>query len=251
MKAVRVFVCLAACLSVLSAQDLQKLDYTCSDEDIHDFGLTCSEEEPCRVFLELSGVNASGSTVFLTGNLHTEQTTLYGLLLSTEDGGKTWTEPAQRLRSASLDQIEFADLQHGWVSGVKLEPLPRDPFLLLTTDGGKTWRPRPLTDDVSFGSILQFWFDSPDSGELILDRSQGSNKSYEIYGSMTGGNSWEIRETTRTQPTLSKARRDAPTWRIRVDAPAKVYRVEKRVAAASGTSWETIASFSVLAAECK
>src|SRR5947207_984041 len=115
-----------ACL--LAAQEISKVEYACPEDDVRDFGLTCSEDEPCPVFLELAAVEASGSTAFLSGNLHTDQTTLFGILLATEDGGKTWTEPAKRLRSASLDQIQFADFQHGWVSGVKLEPLPRDPF---------------------------------------------------------------------------------------------------------------------------
>ena len=240
------------CALALGAQEVQKLEYACPEDDIRDFGLTCSEAEPCRVFLELSGVDASGSTVFLSGNLHTDQTTLFGILLSTDDGGQTWTEPAKRLRSATLEEIQFADLQHGWVSGVKLEPLPRDPFLLATSDGGKTWRVRPMFEDARFGSIQQFWFDSAKSGELILDRSQGSTKSYEMYGSMTGGDTWEIKEATRTQPKLAKARpRESGTWRLRVDAPAKAQRVEKRTFTANGERWETIASFSVIAADCK
>src|SRR5262249_27507184 len=149
-------------------------------------------------------------------NLHTDQTTLFGLLLSSEDGGKTWTEPAKRFKSASLDQIQFTDLQHGWISGVKLEPLPRDPFFLATIDGGKTWRNHPMFEETRFGSILQFTFDSAQSGELILDRSQGANKNYEVYGSMTGGDTWEIKESTRTLPKLAKPRATNSTWRLRV-----------------------------------
>jgi photosystem II stability/assembly factor-like uncharacterized protein len=177
---------------------------------------------------------------------------MWGLLLVSEDGGKTWTEPAKRLKSAALEHTQFTDFQHGWVSGVMLEPLPRDPFMMLTTDGGKTWRRRPLVEDTHFGVIQQFWFDSDKSGELIVDQSQGATKQYELYKTMTGGDSWEVSEVGRTQPRLAKARsRDDPTWRLRVDSAAKVYRVEKRVAQASGQSWETAAMFPVIAGECK
>jgi len=54
--------------------------------------LTCSEDEPCDVFLELASVEGVGSTIFAAGNLHTVTTTLYGVLLASGDGGKTWTK---------------------------------------------------------------------------------------------------------------------------------------------------------------
>ena len=42
------------------------------------------------------------------------------ILLASDDGGKTWTEPVPRLRAAALDQIQFIDLQTGWISGQNL-----------------------------------------------------------------------------------------------------------------------------------
>ena len=252
MIIVRIPIATLACACLLPAQTASTFEYTCPEDDVRDFGLTCSEEEPCRVFLELAAAEASGTTVFLTGNLHTDQTTLYGILLSSEDGGKTWTEPAKRLRSSALEQIQFADFAHGWVGGVKLEPLPRDPFLLATSDGGKTWRERPMFEDARYGSIQQFWFDSAQTGELIFDRSQGSTKSYELYDTQTAGDTWNIKEATNKQPRLTKARaRDNSSLRLRTDAAAKAYRVEKRTATPAGERWETIATFGVLAGECK
>jgi photosystem II stability/assembly factor-like uncharacterized protein len=44
---------------------------------------------------------------------------------------------------AGLDRIQFIDFENGWVSGEVQHPLPRDPFLLATTDGGKTWQRAP------------------------------------------------------------------------------------------------------------
>src|SRR5262249_52240739 len=144
--------------AVVAAQT--KLEYACPPEDVDGFGLSCSAEDPCAVFLELSAVEAAGAKIFVAGNLHTRSTTLYSVLLASEDGGKTWTEPFKRIRAGALEQIQFIDFANGWVSGQLIEPLPRDPFLLITTDGGKSWRQRPLFEESRFGSISQFWFES-------------------------------------------------------------------------------------------
>ena len=127
--------------------------------DIQAAGLGCSEEDPCPVYLELSNVEAVGHKIFVTGNLHTPTATLDSILLASDDEGKTWTEPHPRLRSSGLDQIQFVDFQNGWISGANLQGAPRDPFLLITTDGGKTWRQRPIFEESRVASIERFWFD--------------------------------------------------------------------------------------------
>jgi hypothetical protein len=232
---------------LVRAQAPQKVEKVCAPQDADAFGLTCSEDDPCPVFLELSSVEANGSTLLVTGNLHTVNTTMFGLLLASEDGGATWTEPYPRVRASALEQIQFVDFQHGWVAGVKLEPLPRDPFFLSTSDGGKTWRQTPLFEDSVFGSIQQFWFDSASSGELVLDRSQGATTRYERYASMTGGSSWELQQTNNQPIRLAKARpKETASWRVRADAEA--YRVERRTAEGR---WEAAASFAIRAGECK
>ena len=48
---------------------------------------------------------------------------------------------------------------------------------MMTTDGGKSWQPAPSFEETHFGSIQQFWFDSPANGQLILDASQGRNQA--------------------------------------------------------------------------
>src|SRR5262249_1758203 len=142
---------------------------------------------------------------------------------------------------------QFIDFQHGWISGVKLEPLPRDPFFLSTSDGGKSWRSNPVLDESGFGSIQQFWFESASTGDLILDRSQGATGRYERYASMTGGSSWELQQVDSKPMRLAKARsKENSSWRVRVDSDA--YLVERRTAA---NGWERVASFAVHAGDCK
>ena len=238
--------------SGLVAQEASSFSYACTEDDVREFGLTCADDEPCPVFLELAEVEAAGSTLILTGNLHTQTTTMWGLLLVSDDGGKTWLEPAKRLKTAALEHIQFSGLSHGWVSGVMIEPLPRNPFFLATTDGGKTWRRYTMFEDTHFGSVQQFWFESDKTGELVLDGSQGSTKRYEHYSTETGGDTWDVKEVTKIQPRLTKARpRENSTWRIRVDSTAKAYRIEQRVAQVSGLVWQTVASMPVIVGECK
>ena len=233
----------------LAAQDTTRFEYACPADDVEKFGLTCSEEEPCDVFLELASAEGVGSTIFVAGNLHTVTTTLYGILLMSGDGGKTWTEPNPRIEGAALDQVQFPDFQHGWVSGVTVEPLARDPFFLMTADGGKTWRSRLMFDETRYGSVQQFWFDSAKTGQLILEQPQGAASVFEIYETSNGGDTWTIQEAGSKNPRLAKApAKDNATWRVRADAPSKTNRIERRAARGA---WESVASFAVRAGVCK
>ena len=169
-----------AFVAQLAAPNL-KLDYAghpltvaheCSEEEIHTLGLACTREDPCPVYLELAGHEVLGNTIVLTGNIHNREVTYSSILLMSEDMGKTWTEPIPRIKTGVLDQVQFIDFQNGWAAGQLIQQqLPRDPFLLITNDGGRVWRRRPLYDDGRLGSIEQFWFDTRSSGGLIVDRS--------------------------------------------------------------------------------
>src|SRR5450631_176596 len=112
--------------------------FGCTEEDIRSAGLTCSEQDPCPVYLELAAVESTGIRIFAAGNIHTATATLYTMLLGSEDNGRTWREVHERVRGAGLDHIQFADVETGWASGLSFSPLPQDPFLLMTPDGGTT-----------------------------------------------------------------------------------------------------------------
>jgi photosystem II stability/assembly factor-like uncharacterized protein len=231
--------------TALRADELQKIGDVCSRDDAEALGLACSEEEPCAVFLELSSVDGFGANVFVTGNLHTVDTTISGILLASTDAGKTWSEPLKRIRAAELDQVQFADPQHGWAAGVMLNSLPRDPFLLVTVNGGQAWHQVPLFDEPLLGAIQQLWFESANSGQLVVDRSQGQTKRYELYATTTGGETWTLKETTDRPIQIAKPGSSAPNWRAIADKDA--YRVERRTL----TGWETLAHFAIRAGECR
>ena len=79
--------------------------FRCTDEDIRSAGLTCSEQDPCPVYLELAAVESTGIRIFAAGNIHTANATLSTILLGTEDNGLTWREAYERVRGAGLDHI--------------------------------------------------------------------------------------------------------------------------------------------------
>lgn len=244
---------LAATLLPAQAPNSIKVDFSCKTEDIDTLGLSCTEEEPCPVFLDLSAVESIGSRLILIGNFHTEANTLYSLLLVSEDAGKTWAEPMQRVRAASLDHIQFADLERGWISGGLNLSLPRDPFLLVTNDGGKTWRDRPIFDEGRIGVISDFWFDNRNVGRLLIDRTRRSENGnrYELYDTQTGGDTWEPKQFSPNPLSVKRPKTteaaSAAIWRLRPDPRSKAVRIEQN----SGKTWVTVASFPIHAGECR
>lgn len=223
------------------------VEYHCTEEDLGWAGLACTENDPCRFFLEISSIEAIGTKIFLAGNIHSPTSTLYSILLASEDAGKTWTEPFERIRGAGLDHIQFVDFENGWISGQVLQPLPQDPFLLISSDGGKTWRRRPVFGESRNGSILQFWFSSRSNGSLIVDRSDsGDSGRYELFESPNGGETWMVRQVTDRLPKLRGVTASNPDWRIRADAATKAFRIERR----AGERWTSLASFLVLIGTC-
>lgn len=227
-----------------------RLPFTCAEEELQSVGLLCSEDEPCAIYLELNSVVTAAKRIHLAGNLHSASATLGSILLSSDDNGLTWKEPAPRLRGASLDQLQFYDSDHGWAGGEIQYPLPRDPFFLISTDGGVTWRKQMVNEDGGPGALQRFWFDSPQHGELIIDagRSAPSGR-YLDWESDTGAESWSIRSTTADSPKIKRgpASFDNPDYRIRATPNGRAYQIEKRV----GDKWDTVASFLIEVASCK
>ena len=229
------------------------LPFHCTEDDVQWAGLSCPAEEPCPVYLELAaaeaGVPAGPGRIFAAGNIHALDVTLYSVLLTSEDAGLTWREAYERIRGASLDHIQFLDAELGWTSGQALSPLPQDPFLLLTTDGGKTWRQRVIFSESRVGSIQQFHFSAKDSGSLIIDRGPGSEGGrYELYESPDAGETWTIRETGDRPFQLRPSPVAPPTeWRARADGPTQSFRVERR----QGERWVSVAAFSVKLGACQ
>jgi hypothetical protein len=221
----------------------------CKGEDVLVLGLTCSQDDPCPLFLELSDVKQVNNRLVVSGNLHTATATLESILLSSDDLGKTWTEPFERLSGAGLDNLRFIDFESGWVSGQLQHTFPRDPFLLMTTDGGKTWRKQAISGEPRVGTIEQFHFESKTAGSLLLDKIQSGENGmrHELYETMNGGESWSLRQVSNKAIPWKYPKEPTGEWRLRADAATKSYKVERR----QGERWQSVASFLVSAGECK
>jgi hypothetical protein len=226
------------------------IPFACTEEDMQWAGMTCSEEQPCPVYVELSALATLGNRLIVVGNIHNESTTLYSVVLLSEDAGATWQEPYERMRGVGVDRIQFIDFQSGWIGGETLVPVSRDPFLLITSDGGKSWRLRPVVADGIGGTIQQFHFDSATSGALVLDRMHSAESSrYEWYETPNGGETWMIRRTSEQPLTIPRATPDASgsDWRIRADAHSKSFVIERR----KEERWSAVADFLVRIGACK
>lgn len=224
------------------------LPFHCTDDDIQWAGLTCSEEDPCPIYLELATVAAQGGTIVTAGNIHSAAVTLYSAVLVSGDAGRTWTEAHERIRAAGLDHIQFLDADTAWISGLTLFPLPQDPFLLLTTDGGKTWRQRTITTEGHPGAIQQYFFSNRTDGSLLIDRGPAeTGDRYERFESADGGESWTIQEENTKPLKLKQTAGPVPDWRLRADNSTQSYHLERR----QGERWIGVAAFAVKIAACK
>jgi photosystem II stability/assembly factor-like uncharacterized protein len=209
----------------------------------------CSADEPCPLFLDLADVAEVANRIVVTGNIHTGSETVESVLLISDDGGRTWTEGHARIGAAVLDRIQFLDFEAGWIAGHKLQPEARDPFLLLTTDGGKTWRRKDVFSESRPGIVDQFWFDSRTHGMLVVDRVRAGENGlrYEMWESMTGGESWSVRQV-HSEALKIKQPATENLWRIRSDRGTKVHVLEKNI---GGGKWQRAAGIAVSAGVCK
>lgn len=227
------------------------LPFQCTHEDVGSAGFSCSEEAPCPVYLELGAAASVGNKFVVAGNIHSDAVTLYSVLLGSDDGGHSWREIHERIRAAGLDHVQMLDAETGWVGGQLLFPLPQDPFVLLTADGGKTWRQTAIfgeNSDFHFGSIQEMYFSSRTNGSLIIDRSSGGDPGpFALYESPDGGASWGLKEQTGKSLHVKGAPPPDADWRVRVDAGAKAFVVERR----QGERWATQASFAVNIGYCR
>ena len=227
------------------------LPFQCTHEDVGSAGFSCSEEAPCPVYLELSAATAAGNKYFVAGNIHSDAVTLYSVLLGSDDSGHTWREIHARIRAAGLDHLQFLDADTGWVAGQQLFPLPQDPFVLLTADGGKSWRQSSVfgeSSDYHFGSVQAMYFASKINGSLIVDRSSGGDPGpFALYESPDGGAIWTVKEQSPKPLHIKGAPLPDADWRVRVDGSSKAFLMERR----QGERWTVQASFAVNIGFCR
>jgi len=217
------------------------ISYTCTEDDIDWAGLTCVDE-PCPIYIDLTHAAGQGKSILITGNFHASAVTMYSVLLRSEDSGRTWREPIERIRGAELDAIQVYDGHTAWIAGLTLQPVAVDPFFLITDDGGATWIRVPLFEEGTEGTVLQYIFDSKDHGLALVDRGGGELR-YETYETQTGGHTWSLLEKSAKFTKLKRV--PESDWRIR--AESRVFRLEHL----EEEHWSPFASFAIRSAECR
>jgi hypothetical protein len=222
---------------------------SCRPEDLGALGLSCSDDDPCPVLLELTAAETVGTRIVLIGNLHTESTTLESVILTSEDGGITWSEGYARIPAAAFDQIQFLDFENGWISGQTVTTLPRDPFLLLSRNGGKSWRRQPVFAEPRVGLIDAFWFKSAKEGTMTIDRIQPDENGirYELHQSLTGGDSWMLQRLSQKPIAFDRPSRPEGGLRLQANSGSRSYQLQRQ----SGDKWLPLAAFAIRAGECR
>ena len=226
-----------------------RVAYSCAEEDLQWAGMSCSDAQPCAIYLELNSVVSNGKKIDAAGDLHSSSATIGSVLLQSDDSGATWREPTARIRGSALDQLQFFNPLAGWAAGETLYPLARDPFFLITTDGGTSWRQRPVGEEDFPGTVQRFWFDSEKHGEAIIDGGKAAaDARYLIYESETGGESWSLHGQSGQPPKLRHAPplAEDPDWRTRPSKDGKALQIEHR----AGGEWTQVASFAIEVANC-
>ena len=138
----------------------------------------------------------------------------------------------------------------GWVNGELVNPLPSEPFLLITTDGGKSWHRKAILEEGGesrLGTIQQFYFTDKSTGKLVIDRGKGSDGDrYELYESPNGGETWGIKQSNRRPISIAHPEPEAASLRLRADGSTRALQLERR----QGTRWTPVSSFAVRAGSC-
>ena len=240
--------------TLINAGEPMRVAYSCAEEDLQWAGMSCSDAQPCAIYLELNSVVANGDPngrkISAAGDLHSSSVTIGSVLLQSDDSGATWREPAVRLRGSAIDQLQFFNPQAGWAAGETLYPLPRDPFFLVTTDGGASWRQHPVDEEDLPGAVQRFWFDSEKHGEVVVDAGKAAaGGRYLSYESETGGDSWSLQGKSNQMPKLRRAPPSAedPEWRMRPSKDGKALQIEHRPRG----EWTPVASFLIEVASCR
>ena len=228
---------------MLAAQ--HRVPLSCRVAELEAANIHCSEDEPCRVFLELTAVEAIGAKILVGGNLHTPRATLSSIALWSDDSGATWREPTARIPAAGFESIQFLNDQHGWIAVQPQDQYPHDPYLLATTNGGQNWEPQRIFSEEGRQGLLQhFYFDSKEHGWVLIDRS---SEGFETYETLNAGRSWMLRETSSRPITPKWAVKRASEWRLRENAKLRTYELERRM----GETWRRVANFPTEVGVCK
>ena len=120
--------------------------------------------------------------------------------------------------------------------------------MLSTRNGGERWTDRYIWEEEDRkGIVLEFDFENPRHGFLIIERTDAEGDPFELYETRTGGSSWNIRGFSSEEPEIPfdpVAGEDR--WRLREDHASGTYWVEER----EGDNWKPASAFAPKVGAC-
>lgn len=232
-------------ISLSTVCDVDRLEYA---------GIRCSADHPCELFLELVSIASEGAWMVLAGEVHTAEATYESIVLTSQDGGTTWTESAERIAAGGIESISIVDAQTAFVAGQQGDTATGEmPFLLVTDDGGESWETRMVTagGDKVEGLVVAFQADTTSHGYLILEQLAATGDPYRMYETYNGGRSWSIRQISADKPQIPGPRLalKSEDWSVRPDAASGEFIVAKRGSLAL-SGWADQGRFAGTAGSC-
>jgi hypothetical protein len=213
------------------------LSTVCDVDRLEYAGIRCSAERPCDLFLELVSIASEGDWMVLAGEVHTSAATYESVVLTSKDGGATWTESADRVAAGGIESISIVDAQTAFVAGQQGDTATGEmPFLLVTDDGGKSWETRTVETggEKVEGLVVAFQADTTSHGYLTLEQLAATGDPYRLYETYNGGRSWSIRQISADKPQIPGPRLALRTedWSVRPDSASGEFIVAKRSSSA-------------------
>jgi photosystem II stability/assembly factor-like uncharacterized protein len=108
-------------------------------------------------------------------------------LLRSDDGGATWARVAYQPVAA----IAFADARRGWAIAFSQADVS-DPSILVSSDGGATWIPKPSPCPPGTGVPAAISFPAPDRGWLACNGTLGAGSATKAILQTTDGERWDV-----------------------------------------------------------
>lgn len=103
-------------------------------------------------------------------------------MLTTQDGGATWTPEQLPICNCPVYQTTFFDSTHGIITGQNSE------VMLATSDGGASW----TQHKVPAGALQQFSFTDANHGWLVSIEQKPTSYDTAVYRTTDGGASWSL-----------------------------------------------------------